>query len=202
MPCRLLGWLPSDEAVSPVPVLWRGSKQERHPRIRSARRGVPLLIEEDIVFIIGIDPTRDRTLRLPSITTNNSLASCWCVPIVDSANGCCAGRHRSNRVCGRSKARPVTARCWRNSWSRRARPSSMCRPRCRHGHGCWTRAARTRPTRTTRAQPRSSHCGTETCERSRSRITVRSCGCWRAAITSSSPLGPVRSVGCMPCSPR
>jgi transposase len=37
-------------------VLWRGSKQERHPRIRSARRGDPLLIEEDIVFIIGIDP--------------------------------------------------------------------------------------------------------------------------------------------------
>ena len=52
----LSGWLPSDEAVSPVPVLWRGSKQERHPRIRSARRGVPLRCEEDFVFIIGIDP--------------------------------------------------------------------------------------------------------------------------------------------------
>jgi transposase len=37
-------------------VLWRGSKQERHPRIRSARRGVPCLSEEDFVFIIGIDP--------------------------------------------------------------------------------------------------------------------------------------------------
>jgi transposase len=37
-------------------VLWRGSKQERQPRIRSARRGDPLLIEEDIVFIIGVDP--------------------------------------------------------------------------------------------------------------------------------------------------
>jgi len=37
-------------------VLWRGSKQERHPRIRSARRGDPLLIEEAGVFIIGIDP--------------------------------------------------------------------------------------------------------------------------------------------------
>jgi hypothetical protein len=37
-------------------VSWRGSKQERHPRIRSARRGVPFLSEEDFVFIIGIDP--------------------------------------------------------------------------------------------------------------------------------------------------
>jgi transposase len=37
-------------------VLWRGSKQERHPRIRSARRGVPFLSEEDFVFVIGIDP--------------------------------------------------------------------------------------------------------------------------------------------------
>jgi transposase len=49
------GWLPNDEAVLPVPVLWRGSKQERHPA-----SGVPaaasLLIEEAIVFIIGIDP--------------------------------------------------------------------------------------------------------------------------------------------------
>ena len=36
----LSGWLASDEAVSPVPGLWRGSKQERHPRIRSARHGV------------------------------------------------------------------------------------------------------------------------------------------------------------------
>jgi hypothetical protein len=36
----LSGWLPSDAAISPVLVLWRGSKQERHPRIRSARRGV------------------------------------------------------------------------------------------------------------------------------------------------------------------
>ena len=37
-------------------MLWRGSKQERHPRIRSARRGDPLLIEEDMVFMIGVDP--------------------------------------------------------------------------------------------------------------------------------------------------
>jgi hypothetical protein len=39
-----------------VLVLWRGSKQERHPRIRSARRGVHFRCEEDFVFIIGIDP--------------------------------------------------------------------------------------------------------------------------------------------------
>jgi hypothetical protein len=42
-----------------VPVLWRGSKQERHLRIRSARCGVPLLSEEDFVFIIGIDPHKE-----------------------------------------------------------------------------------------------------------------------------------------------
>jgi hypothetical protein len=42
-----VGWLPSDQAVSLVSVLWRGSKQERHPLIRSARRGVPFLFEED-----------------------------------------------------------------------------------------------------------------------------------------------------------
>ena len=40
----------------PVRVLWRGSKQERHPRIRSARRGVPTSRRGDFVFIIGIDP--------------------------------------------------------------------------------------------------------------------------------------------------
>lgn len=39
---------------------WCGSKQERHPRIRSARRGNPVLIEEDIVFIIGIDPHKGK----------------------------------------------------------------------------------------------------------------------------------------------
>ena len=33
-----------------------------------------------------------------------------------------------------------------------------------------------------------------------SRITVRSCDCWHAVITSSSRRGLVRSVGCMPCS--
>jgi hypothetical protein len=51
-----LGWLSSDEAVSLVRVLWRGSKQERHPHIRSAGRGLPLRCEEAFVFIIGIDP--------------------------------------------------------------------------------------------------------------------------------------------------
>jgi len=44
----LSGWLPSDETFSLVPGLWRGSKQERHPRIRSARRGVSFLIEEGL----------------------------------------------------------------------------------------------------------------------------------------------------------
>ncbi len=33
----------------------------------------------------------------------------------------------------------------------------------------------------------------------RSRITGRSCGCWLVVITSSSRLGPGRSVGCMQC---
>jgi transposase len=51
-----LGWLPSEETCLLVPVSWRGSKQERHPRIRSARRGVSFLREEGFVFIIGIDP--------------------------------------------------------------------------------------------------------------------------------------------------
>src|SRR3954469_13958911 len=50
-----MGWLPSDEAVSLVPVSWRGWKHERHPSIRSARRGVPHL-RGGLVFIIGIDP--------------------------------------------------------------------------------------------------------------------------------------------------
>ena len=75
----------------------------------------------------------------------------------------------------------------------------MCRPRCRRGHGCWTRAARTRPTRTTRVRRRSWRCGTGTCGRSRSRTTARCCGCWRAVITSSPRLGPGRSVGCTRC---
>ena len=44
----LSSWLSNEEAILPVPVLWRGSKQERHPRIRSARRGIPLLIEEGV----------------------------------------------------------------------------------------------------------------------------------------------------------
>jgi transposase len=50
------GWLPNDEAIALVPVLRCGSKQERHPRIRSAHRGVHLHCEEGFVFIIGIDP--------------------------------------------------------------------------------------------------------------------------------------------------
>jgi hypothetical protein len=37
-------------------VLWRGSKQERHPRIRSARRGVHFSARRTFLFIIGIHP--------------------------------------------------------------------------------------------------------------------------------------------------
>jgi hypothetical protein len=50
------GWLLSDEARLPVPVSWRGSKQERHPRIRRARHGVHFDARRTFVFIIGIDP--------------------------------------------------------------------------------------------------------------------------------------------------
>ena len=42
-------------------------------------------------------------------------------------------------------------------------------------------------------------CGIGTCGRSRSRTTVRSCGCWPDGITSSRRLGLGRSAGCMPC---
>ena len=45
--------------------------------------------------------------RRRSTATNSSSVSCRCVRIVDNASGCCAGRRRSNRGCGRSKARPV-----------------------------------------------------------------------------------------------
>jgi hypothetical protein len=48
MPCRRLGWLPSDAISLLVPVLWRGSKRDRHPRIRSARRGVHCLSAEAV----------------------------------------------------------------------------------------------------------------------------------------------------------
>src|SRR3954466_9349744 len=55
MPCRLVGWLVNEETISPVPGLWRGSKQERHshqvcPPERTER------YEEGFMFIIGIDP--------------------------------------------------------------------------------------------------------------------------------------------------
>ncbi len=98
-------------------------------------------------------------------------ASCRCRRIVDNVIGCCVGRRRSSRGCGRSKARGSRARCWPSSSSRRARLSSMCRRRCRRGLGCWTRAAKTRPTRTTHVPRRSSRYGTATCGRSRSTIT-------------------------------
>ena len=47
--CPAAFGLASERCVCPpVAVLWRGSKQERHPRIRSARRGGPLLTWEDV----------------------------------------------------------------------------------------------------------------------------------------------------------
>ncbi len=133
---------------------------------------------------LGSIPIRDLIQRRSSIVTSKSSASCWCSPIVSNASGCCGGRHRSNRGCGRSKERPVTARCWHSSWSRRARSWSTCPRRCRHGHGCWTRVARTRPTRTMHVRLRSWRCGTGTCGRSRSRITARCYACWRGGITN------------------
>ena len=180
------GWLSSDEAILPVPVLWRGSKQERHPRIRSARRGVPLLIEEDFVFIIGIDPhkgshtaavidgdehlvgelsvradrrQRERLLRLGGAVRTASVGG--------------RRRDRHRRVVGAAARRGRVRRCW------------MCRPRCRRGRGCWTRAARTRPTRTTPARPRSSRCGTGTCGSVVARgSSADLAACWRVVTIS------------------
>ena len=115
---------------------------------------------------LGSIPTRDRTPPRSSTATSRSLVRCRCRPIVDNATGCCAGPRRSNRAYGLLKARTAMVRCWRNSSSRRASMSLMCRPRCRPGPDCWTLVARTRPTRTTRAPPRSSRYGTGICARS------------------------------------
>ena len=70
------------------------------------------------MFIIGIDPHKgshtaaviDRDEQLVGVTLR-------CVLIVDNATGCCAGRRHLSRGCGRLKARPGTARCWRSSSS-------------------------------------------------------------------------------------
>ena len=48
--------------------------------------------------------------------------------IVDNASGCCVGRRRSNRGCGRSKARPVIGALLAQQLVARARPWSTCPP--------------------------------------------------------------------------
>jgi len=55
MPCRLLGWLPSDETVSLVSSAVAWLETGTATPHQECRRGVPFLVE-DVVFIIGIDP--------------------------------------------------------------------------------------------------------------------------------------------------
>ena len=92
------------------------------------------------MFIIGIDPHKGSHTAAVIDGDEQVVGEVSVRPIVDSATGCCVGRRRSSRGCGRLKARPAMGRCWRSSSSRRARPSSTCPPRCRRERGCWTRA--------------------------------------------------------------
>jgi len=52
----LSGWLANDGTSCRCRVLWRGSKQERHPQIRNARHGVHSRSRRSTAFIIRIDP--------------------------------------------------------------------------------------------------------------------------------------------------
>ena len=107
-------------------------------------------------------------------------------------------RQIARRVGDTVRAAVVGGRGWtgavalpRSSSSLRARSCSTCLRRCRRGHGCWTRAARTRPTRTMLAPRRSSRYGIRTCGASCWRITRRSCGCWHVVTISCPGTDPV-----------
>ncbi len=133
---------------------------------------------------LGSTRTRGHTLLPSSTATSSSSRELALRADRRNATACWVGRRSSNRGCGRSKARPEPAPCWRSSSSVRARRSLTCRPRSRRGRGCWTRVATTRPTATMPVRPRSSRYGIATCGPWRSRITRRCCGCWRAVTTS------------------
>ena len=107
-------------------------------RIRSARHGEPLLMEDDCVYIIGIDPHKGSHTAVAIDRDDCLSVRSWCAPIVDNASDCCGGRRHSNRECGPSKGATGTGALLAQQLVARARLCSMCRPRSRRGRGCWT----------------------------------------------------------------
>ena len=180
----------------------RGSKEASSTFIRSARRGVPHVHEEDFMtVIIGIDPHKathmavaidgdEQAIARLEVTADRAQTQrllAWAAPLGD-------GTHVGDRV--RRRARQVVVA---SSSSPPASMSSMCHPRCRHGCGCSGRPRRRRTTATTRCRPRSRGCATAACGRCAPTITRRCCGCWSAVTTTWSRCAPRPRVGSTRC---
>ena len=112
------------------------------------------------MFIIGIDPHKGSHTAAVIDGDEQLVGEVRVRADRRNAIGLLAFAARFEPRCWAIEGATGTARCWRSSSSRSARPCSMCRRRSRRGRGCSTRPATTRPTRTTPARPRSSRCGT------------------------------------------
>ena len=118
MPCRLLGWLPSDEAVCRFPCCG----------VARNRNGIPASGVPAAAFTSDRGGHRVHHWNRPAQGVAHGRgdrrrrtcwsASSWCVPIAVNASGCCAGRRRLSRELWAVEGATGTARCWRSSSSR------------------------------------------------------------------------------------
>ena len=156
--------------------------------------------EEGTCSSSGSTPTRGLTPQRCSTAPRPSSGSCESARIDASVTGCLSSPPTSRPAPGPSSRPPGWVRCWPSSWSPPASRWWMCHRPCRHGSGCSTPAAPTRPTRTTPGPRPSWRYATPDCARSPRWITPRCCACSPIGTTTSPGCAPKRSVGFTPCS--